>query len=35
MNKRLGIYLFNGAEVLDWAGPAGVFAGGLRGTGTI
>ena len=26
VKKRLGIYLFNGAEVLDWAGPAGVFA---------
>ena len=24
--KRLGIYIFNGAEVIDWAGPAGVFA---------
>jgi transcriptional regulator GlxA family with amidase domain len=24
--RRLGIYIFNGAEVLDWAGPAGVFA---------
>jgi len=26
MQKRLGIYVFNGAEVIDWAGPAGVFA---------
>ena len=26
MKNRLGIYLFNGAEVIDWAGPAGVFA---------
>ncbi len=26
MGKRLGIYIFNGAEVIDWAGPAGVFA---------
>ena len=26
MRKRLGIYIFNGAEVIDWAGPAGVFA---------
>lgn len=26
MKKRLGIYLFNGAEVIDWAGPLGVFA---------
>jgi transcriptional regulator GlxA family with amidase domain len=26
MMKRLGIYIFNGAEVIDWAGPAGVFA---------
>jgi len=26
MKKRLGIYIFNGAEVIDWAGPAGVFA---------
>jgi transcriptional regulator GlxA family with amidase domain len=24
--KRLGIYIFNGAEVIDWAGPLGVFA---------
>lgn len=24
--KRLGIYIFNGAEVIDWAGPVGVFA---------
>ncbi len=26
MKKRLGIYIFNGAEVIDWAGPLGVFA---------
>jgi len=26
VKKRLGIYIFNGAEVIDWAGPAGVFA---------
>jgi len=26
MNKRLGIYIFDGAEVIDWAGPTGVFA---------
>jgi len=26
MNKRLGIYFFDGAEVIDWAGPTGVFA---------
>jgi transcriptional regulator GlxA family with amidase domain len=26
MMKRLGIYIFNGVEVIDWAGPAGVFA---------
>jgi len=26
MKKRLGIYIFNGAEVVDWAGPVGVFA---------
>ncbi len=26
MKKRLGIYIFNGAEVIDWAGPVGVFA---------
>src|SRR6185369_5724206 len=26
MKNRLGIYIFNGAEVIDWAGPAGVFA---------
>ena len=26
MGKRLGIYIFNGAEVIDWAGPIGVFA---------
>ena len=26
MKKRLGIYVFNGAEVIDWAGPVGVFA---------
>ena len=26
MGKRLGIYVFNGAEVIDWAGPVGVFA---------
>ena len=26
MKKRLGIYIFNGTEVIDWAGPAGVFA---------
>jgi transcriptional regulator GlxA family with amidase domain len=24
--KRLGIYIYNGVEVLDWSGPAGVFA---------
>jgi transcriptional regulator GlxA family with amidase domain len=26
MAKRLGIYIFHGAEVIDWAGPVGVFA---------
>ncbi len=26
MGKRLGIYIYNGAEVIDWAGPVGVFA---------
>jgi len=26
MKKRLGIYIFDGAEVIDWAGPTGVFA---------
>ncbi len=26
MAKRLGIYIFNGAEIVDWAGPLGVFA---------
>jgi transcriptional regulator GlxA family with amidase domain len=26
MAKRLGVYIFNGAEVIDWAGPIGVFA---------
>ncbi len=26
MRKRLGIYIYSGAEVIDWAGPAGVFA---------
>ncbi len=26
MVKRLGIYIYNGAEVIDWAGPVGVFA---------
>ena len=26
MKRRLGIYIFNGAEIIDWAGPAGVFA---------
>ena len=26
MGKRLGIYIFNGAEIVDWAGPLGVFA---------
>lgn len=26
MMKRLGIYIFDGAEVIDWAGPTGVFA---------
>lgn len=26
MKKRLGIYMFDGAEVIDWAGPLGVFA---------
>ena len=24
--RRLGIYVFDGAEVIDWAGPTGVFA---------
>lgn len=26
MTKRLGIYIFDNAEVIDWAGPTGVFA---------
>jgi transcriptional regulator GlxA family with amidase domain len=26
VGKRLGIYIYNGAEVIDWAGPVGVFA---------
>ena len=26
MAKRLGIYIYNGAEVIDWAAPVGVFA---------
>lgn len=26
MGKRLGIYIFDNAEVIDWAGPTGVFA---------
>lgn len=26
MARRLGVYIFNGAEVIDWAGPIGVFA---------
>jgi len=26
MKKRLGIHIFDGAEVIDFAGPAGVFA---------
>ena len=26
MAKRLGVYIYNGAEVIDWAGPVGVFA---------
>jgi transcriptional regulator GlxA family with amidase domain len=26
MKRRLGIYVFNGVEMIDWAGPAGVFA---------
>lgn len=26
MAHRLGVYIFNGAEVIDWAGPIGVFA---------
>ncbi len=26
MKKRLGIYIFDSAEVIDWAGPTGVFA---------
>jgi len=26
MARRLGVYIFNGAEVIDWAGPLGVFA---------
>ena len=26
MKKRLGIYIFDGAEVIDWAAPTGVFA---------
>lgn len=30
MTKRLGIYIYNGAEVIDWAGPVGVFAAARR-----
>jgi len=26
MGKRLGIYIFDNAEVIDWAAPTGVFA---------
>ncbi len=26
MAKRLGIYIFPDAEIIDWAGPMGVFA---------
>jgi len=26
MKKRLGIFIFDNAEVIDWAGPTGVFA---------
>jgi len=26
MARRLGVYIFNGAEVIDWAAPIGVFA---------
>jgi putative intracellular protease/amidase len=26
MAKRVGVYIFNGAEIVDWAGPMGVFA---------
>ena len=26
MNKRLGVYIFDNAEVIDWAGPTGVFS---------
>jgi transcriptional regulator GlxA family with amidase domain len=26
MKKRLGIYIFDNAEVIDWAAPTGVFA---------
>jgi len=26
MNKRLGVYVCDNAEVIDWAGPTGVFA---------
>ncbi len=26
MEKRLGIYVCDNAEVIDWAGPTGVFA---------
>jgi transcriptional regulator GlxA family with amidase domain len=26
MKRRLGIYVFNGVEMIDWAAPAGVFA---------
>ncbi len=26
MGKRLGIYIFDNAEVIDWATPTGVFA---------
>jgi len=26
MKKRLGIYIFDNVEVIDWAGPTGVFA---------
>ena len=24
--RRLGVYIFHGAEIVDWAGPLGVFA---------
>ena len=26
MGKRLGIFIFDNAEVIDWATPTGVFA---------